>query len=187
MTRDRADRRLTITTARLIQSPAMSDPTIEHYTAERIPNPYPAGDLPWQVYHTVRNAVFRCCQRFGSSGPMGECPISTAEEPPSNQWPLGDARPSDYFIVDDQLNDERYIYVEIVRPGAFTVEWLRDLVHTLAEYPGWGVGMQINALKAGYILAFADKLMVTGEPFVDCHDFASVVYGAQAALARLQK
>jgi hypothetical protein len=76
-------------------------PNIEHYTADRVPNPYPGGDLPWQMYHTVRNDVLRCCRRFGRAGPMGECPITDDEELPFEGWPLGDRDPLDFFVVDD--------------------------------------------------------------------------------------
>jgi hypothetical protein len=147
-------------------------PTIEHYTAERVPNPYPAGDLPWQVYHTVRNAVLRCCRRHGRAGPMGECPITDGEDTPES-WLLADRDRLDFFVVDDQLNHERYVYVEIERPEAFTGEWLRDLVHTLADHDGWGVG--IMAWPNAYMLVFADKLMVTGKRFERCRDFDCVV------------
>ena len=96
-------------------------PTIEYYTAERIPNLYPGGDLPWQTYHTVRNDVLRCCRRFGRAGPMGECPITDGDDEPSvDNWALGDPEPRDFFVVDDQYNHERYIYVTIERPEAFT-------------------------------------------------------------------
>ena len=160
----------------------MSDPVIEHYSGERVPNPYPPGQLTWQVYHAVRNAVLRCCRRFGPSGPMGECPITTANEPSIADWPLGHPDPVDYLVVDDQYNHERYVYVEVVRPGAFSSEWLRDLVRTLDDYPGWGVG--IIAFDKAYILAFSNKLMVTGEIFAECGDLACVVHKGQSEIAK---
>ena len=109
---------------------------------------------------------------------MGECPITAADEPPT-RWPLGDPEPISFFVVDDQYNHERYVYVEIVRPAAFTGEWLRKLVHTIGQFPGWGVG--IMAFRQGYILAFGDRLMVNGEIFAGCSDFASVVLSGQKA------
>jgi hypothetical protein len=151
-------------------------PVIEHYTAQSIPNPYPAGDLPWQVYHTVRNAVFRCCRRFGKAGPMGERAITNDKAISDERWPRGD-HPEDFYVVDDQLNHDWYIYVEIETPSVFTEAWLRDLVGTLSDYPGWGVGL--IAFRFAYILVFADKLMVTGKIFENCHDIACVVSQAQ--------
>jgi hypothetical protein len=96
-------------------------PKIEHYTAERIPNPYPEGELPWQMYHEVRNAVLRLCRQFGAAGPMGECPITDATEVPDGEWPLGDPDLLDFFVVDDQYNHERYIYVEVVNGSSSQV------------------------------------------------------------------
>ena len=159
--------------------PNMRNPPIEHYTAERIPNPDPAGDVSWQRYHTVRNAVLQSCRQFGPSGPMGPCPIIEADRPPDN-WPVGDPNPIDYFVVDDQYNHERYIYVEVVRPGAFTADWLLELVATMGQFAGWGVG--IMAFEKAYILAFADRLMVTGDLFTACNDFHSIVRAGQSAL-----
>lgn len=162
-----------------------SKAVIEHYTAKRIPNPYPAGDLTWQIYHTVRNAFFRCCHKFGRAGPMGTCPITDDAEIPHDDWHVADRDALDFFVVDDQYNDERYIYVEVVRATSFTERWLCALMRTLADYPGWGVG--IEGLPKAYILAFADKLMVTGRIFQKCRDFECIVRQGQAALSRRRR
>ena len=162
----------------------MSDPAIEHYTVEHVPNPNPAGDVSWQIYHTVRNAVLQCCKQFGPSGPMGECPITDASEPPQ-EWPVGDPHPIDYFVVDDQYNHKRYVYVEVVRPTAFMRKWLLELVRAMGQFPGWGVG--VMAFEKAYILAFGDRLMVTGEIFAACTDFVGVVHSGQHALATMPK
>jgi hypothetical protein len=158
-----------------------NQPLIEHYTAARIPNPYPEGELPWQIYHAVRNSVLRCCRRFGTAGPMGERPI-TADADTPDSWPLGDPEPTDFFVVDDQLNHERYIYVEVESARAFTKEWLLDLMHSLGPHSGWGVG--IITIEEAYILAFADKLMVTGTVFGNCSDIDCIVTQVQAGFAR---
>lgn len=157
-------------------------PSIEYYRTERIPNPYPAGDLPWTVYYTVRNAVVRCCREFGKVGPLGECPVTGDHEPRIDEWLPGDADPIDFFVIDDQYNHEQYVYVEIVEAPAFEGEWLRRLMQTLTEFPGWGAG--ILAFKSAYILVFADKIMVTGSIFENCRDFDGVVRQGQAELAK---
>jgi hypothetical protein len=156
--------------------------TIEHYTAERIPNPYPEGDLPWQVYQTVRNSVLRCCRKFGTVGPMLECPINDGESEPLGNWATAEGFDNDFFILDDQLNDERYIYIEVGRADAFTSDWLLGLMYTLAEHPGWGVG--IDCIIYGYILVFAEKLMVCGPIFADCLDVKCIVQQARPSLMR---
>ncbi|CAN5591745.1 hypothetical protein BH10PLA1_BH10PLA1_06220 [soil metagenome] len=152
---------------------------IEHYTAERIPNPYPAGVLPWQVYHYVRNAVVRCCRKFGRTGPMGECPIVDGELP-DREWKLGDPDPLDFFVIDDHYNDERFIYLSIVNRDALTGQWVRELMLVLADFVGWGIG--IVDIPTAYILIFADKLMVTGEVFGACHDIECVIREGQRVL-----
>jgi hypothetical protein len=69
-----------------------------------------------------------------------------------------------------------------VRAEAFTEQWLRELMTTLSDHRGWGVG--IMAWPKAYILAFADKLMVTGKVFESCRDFECVVREGQKALAK---
>ncbi len=162
-----------------------SKPVIEHYTAKRIPNPYPGGELPWQIYHTLRNAVFRGCRKFGKVGVMGVCPITDDTEIPFHNWHVADRDAIDFFVVDDQYNDERYIYVEIELPSAFTERWLRGLMRILTDYPGWGVG--IEGLPQAYILAFADKLMVSGRIFKKCRDLECIVRQGQAILAKRRR
>jgi hypothetical protein len=146
---------------------------IEQYTAERVPNPHSRGKLPWQLYHSARNAVVRCCRRFGKVGPMGECPITDEKEIPFDRWPLGDPEPLDFLVIDDQYNDDRYVYLEIVRPAPFTERWLRGLMQMLKRYPGWGVG--VMGWSKAYMVVFADRLMVTGRAFESCGDLKSVI------------
>lgn len=155
--------------------------TVEHYTVERIDNPYPDGHLAWQVYHGARNAVVRTCRRFGPTGAMGECPLDVDVEDPYGlrTWPLGDD-PCVFYVVDDQYNDERYLYVEVHDEQHFTERWLCDLAETLRQFPGWGIG--ICNLNLAYILVFEDRLMVTGPIFEYCEDLASVVKAARRVL-----
>ena len=163
------------------------DPVIEHYTAERVANPNPAGPHPWQVHYTVWNAVIGACRRHGTVGPFLERPIT--DNPDVNDiddWPLG-AGPegSDYWVIDDWWNTERYVYLELPNPAAFTAQWLRDVMNALRPFPGWGVG--IMAFEKPYILAFADKLMVTGSIFEKCSDLECVVRQGQAALSKSRR
>ncbi|MBI3466578.1 MAG: hypothetical protein HY000_26490 [Planctomycetes bacterium] len=155
---------------------------IEHYTDDRIPNPYPDGSLPWQVYQAVRNAIVRTCRKHGPTGPMGECPLDAPVRSPyglRGAWPLGDD-PCVFFVVDDQYNDERYIYLEVCREEQFTEHWLYNLSDALRDFPGWGIG--IKNLNLAYILVFEDRLMVTGPIFEECEDVPSVVRAARKVL-----
>jgi hypothetical protein len=150
---------------------------VVHYAVERIPNPSPGG-LPWQVYHSVRNAVVRTCREFGPTGPMGECPIVVGpDRPPVRDWPPGDD-PCDFFVVDDQYNDERYIYMEVEPTAALTGEWLARMLAVLRDHPGWGIG--ISNVAEGYVLLFADRIMVTGPALAGCGDAAAVLRALRA-------
>ncbi len=153
---------------------------IEHFTAERIPNPNPAGETPWHVYHTVRNAMVRCCRRHGPTGSMGIFAFDPKKPKfDFDQWESGDADPW-YYIIDDQYNSERYLYIELCRSEALTIEWIRSVTVTLSEFPAWGMGV-VNIPDA-YLLIFESKLMVQGEPFAKCRTVAAVVDVGRAQL-----
>jgi hypothetical protein len=99
-------------------------------------------------------------------------------------WQAGD-KDSVFFVLDDQWNNERYIYVEITKFEYFTEGFLEDLARSLVRFPGWGIG--INGLRQGYslkgyILVFADRLMVTGRVFKNCFDLASIIAATERNL-----
>jgi hypothetical protein len=68
-----------------------------------------------------------------------------------------------YFVLDDQLNHERYIYIDMLSRSALSRSWLADIVVALATLPYWGVGI-MNIAK-GYVLIFPNMLLVAGEQF----------------------
>jgi hypothetical protein len=149
------------------------DLRIVHHNMRRIADPRVlAGPMPWQEYHAVRNTLVRVCRRHGPTGPMGECPLSEdADAPDGRTWPLGDDNPT-YFIVDDQANDERYLYME-VRPQGITEAWLSDLLKTLISKPFWGVG--IANIRRGYLLFIPPVCLASGRCFHDCDDVPSLI------------
>jgi hypothetical protein len=137
------------------------------YTEGHIPNDYPGGDLPWQMYHTVRNAIVQTCRKYGPTGPMGVVRIVQDVENPygmwgRNQdfWESGDPDPM-YFILDDQLNHERYCYAELYGDDPFNSGWLLAMSATLREFDGWGLG--VMNIRDSYVLIFGDRLMVNGQ------------------------
>lgn len=156
-----------------------ADLKIVPFTQEYVPNPYPRGDLPWQVYHSVRNAVVRACRAHGATGPMGECPIIEADAPPYLGWEHGDPD-AVYFVLDDQYNRDRYVYGEVYAASAFHLGWVADVTEALAGFPGWGLG--IKNIPYAYVLMFASKLMIKGEMFRDCEDVVRVVEVVQRQL-----
>lgn len=150
------------------------DIRVVHYVGERITDPRGAAELPWQEYHEARNRIVRACLAHGTTGPMLECPLTADVEDPYGLpgWPLGD-EDAIYWVVDDQLNDERYVYVQITAPDGVTQAWLASVMDALQEMPFWGVG--ISNIRRGYVIVMANLLLVTGKPFKGCDDVASVI------------
>src|SRR5207302_1486354 len=76
-----------------------------------------------------------------------------------------------------------YQYMEVCERRFFSTAWLHDLMTTLRDFPGWGVG--ILNINNGYLLVFGNKLMVNGRPFTNCRDLDSVAAAASTNLATL--
>jgi hypothetical protein len=157
---------------------------VEHYTEERIADP-DGNASPWD-FHQARNAVVRACRLHGPTGPFGELPLEKLHDADEwlSLWERGD-KDAVYFVVDDQCNSERYQYVECTNPQYFTKEWILDLMATLREVPGWGIG--IDSVPGGYALLFADRIMVTGSCLENAHDLPSFVESVQEAVGNKDK
>ncbi len=160
------------------------------FTRHHVPNAHPDGDLSWQTYHTVRNAVVRTCQRYGPTGPMGIIKIDPgaaslfpmlAEDPEA--WEPGAPDPM-YFVLDDQHNHERYLYAELYGDDPFNPGWLHSVTETLREFSGWGLG--ISNIPDSYILIFGKRLMVKGR-LSRCRSVPEVIETARRLLKRGSK
>ncbi len=158
---------------------------VKPFKGKRVPNPYPGGELPWQTYHAVRNALVRICRRYGPIGPMGEIQIVADAPDPYRMlmddpavWERGDRDPS-YFILDDQLNHERYCYAELYGDDPFNSGWLLSITQTLRDFDGWGLG--VSNIPDSYVLIFADRLLVNGR-LADCRTADEVVQRARRLL-----
>jgi len=154
----------------------LRDLAVEYYTVDHVPNDHPDGKLPWRLYQTVRNAIVRTCRRHGPTGPLGEIPLDKQSLNILKDWQRGDENPV-YWVVDDQYNDERYLYMEIEDPLALSPKWLEDITAMLRRFPGWGIGV-VNLTK-GYLLIFADRLLVKGQPFKRCRAAMDVIEAAR--------
>jgi hypothetical protein len=160
------------------------------FTRYRIPNDYPGGDLPWQIYHSVRNALVETCRRYGPTGPMGVVKIVSDVEDPylmlaedRDFWEDGDPDPW-YHIIDDQYNHERYCYAELYGDDPFNAGWLLSITATLREFEGWGLG--INNIRDSYLLIFGKRLMVKGR-LAKCKTAEEVLATASQLLKRGDK
>jgi len=70
--------------------------------------------------------------------------------------------------------------VEVLDRSALSREWLAAIVQVLRRHPGWAVG--VKNIKGGYLLIFANRLLVTGPSFAGCNDLRSVVKAASRNL-----
>lgn len=144
---------------------APNDVPIVVYDAERIPDDRPgAGETSGEVFYAVREEIIEVCARHG----------------PTWDQPGVDSSNCDYWVVDDQYNDERYQYLE-VKSRAFTKAWLLDLMAKLVSLPHWGVGITV---PKGYVIVFADRVMVAAGPTFDgVRNLNDVIQRASRALA----
>ncbi len=139
---------------------------VEAFTRGHVPNQYPGGMLPWQVYHAVRNCIVETCRKYGPTGPMGvikivadvENPILMLADDPSF-WERGDPEPT-YFVLDDQPNHERYCYAELHGSDPLSAGWLLSITAKLRQFEGWGLG--VSNIPDSYLIIFGNKLMVKG-------------------------
>lgn len=136
------------------------DLRIERFTAKHVDNPAPPRERAriterfWKIRDWLRIAT----AWHGIVGPD--------DEPPRRKH-------VDYWLVEDQYNDERYHFMEVHTPAAATPGWLADVVRVLAAYPGWGVG--VTGLHRSFLLIFGDRLLVKGAAFRRCATTADVL------------
>ena len=140
---------------------------VKAFTQDHLPNDYPGGDLPWQTYHTVRNALDLARML------VKDC----------DSWELGDPDPM-YFILDDQMNHEQYCYAELYGEDPFNAGWLLSITETLRVFKGWGLG--VGNIPDSYILIFGNRLLVKGR-LAKCQTAVEVVEEARRLLKRGDK
>lgn len=149
--------------------PKSADIPVIHYTGDRIPDDRPGKPATAARWERVWEAICKTCARHGSTGPYHSA---------------ADNAELTYWVVEDQYNEDRYQYVEICKPGGMHADWLLDLMKTLGRFPFWGTGI-VN-LGGGYLMVFADRLMVTGPTFEGAASFDDVVRCSHHSL-ELQK
>ncbi len=147
----------------------VEDIPVIHYQAERIPDDRPGRPATATQFWRVREAIVAACQRHGPV--YGEAP--------------SDDEGAIYGVIDDQYNEERYQYVEVLKPQGVTKAWLLDLMQTLGEHSNWGVG--VANIGEGYLLVFPDQLMVTGRTFRRSKTLDQVVRSAGRAMRLAEK
>lgn len=158
---------------------------IVSYTEDHVPNGDLSDELPWQDYHSVRNAIVKASRRFGRVGPYGVVKITPDVVDPLYKivepgfWEKGDEDPVNYYLPITPPNSERYCYVEVFGETAMTLQWLEAVIRTLKRFEGWGLG--ISNIPFSYILIFNDRVMVNGE-LSGCKSLNEVATKAQQLL-----
>ncbi len=90
----------------------------------------------------------------------------------------------DFLIEDTIWNSELYHYMW-VNPDCFTDAWLTDIVRFLRRNQRWGIG--IKNIARGYMLIFADTLMVTGPTFARLRSVDAVLVSLERGWLQLKK
>jgi hypothetical protein len=164
------------------QLSSVLDLRIAHYNDDRIDDPRKRFKLPSAAFHHARNLILRECRRFGTVGAMDEYPLmpELSEEQADEQWKTTGLPNPDFFVVDDQLNSERYIYVEVHSSALFSKEWIGAVASALGKSPGWGVA--VTNLRNGYMILLENIVLVSGPLFAGLKTIDDMVEAAQRNL-----
>lgn len=118
---------------------------------------------------------------------MGEVTIDWNVDDPylhvvrdENFWPLGDADPT-YYLVVDKYNDEQYCYAEL-DADAFSDDWLLAIMSTLRDYGDWALSIGLGA--GNFVLIFGSRLVISGREFAKCRTAADVIEVSQTLLRK---
>ncbi len=155
---------------------------IVHYSDKRVADPRGATALSYQDFHRARNAVLATCRLFGTVGAMAEYPLdaSLTEIASDAAWAVTPHSKPDFFVVDDQLNNDRYIYIEISPQVHVSSEWLCAMATCLLALDGWGIA--ITNVTNGYVIVLAQVLLLHGPVFDGCKDLEEVAYALRMHL-----
>lgn len=135
---------------------------IIQFDGEYIPNPNPAGDTPIEEFYRVRDELLAASSQHGPTGP--------------DDLAIGHG---DYYLVENQYNDEMYQRMDVHFPDAWSAPWLRSLIEVLEKNPPWGI--YFGGYDTGQVVLFGDRLMISGPALSGCRDFDSFIADIQAA------
>jgi hypothetical protein len=140
--------------------------SVTHFDDDFLPNPSPPG-MEYNEFVSIYRDMKATCERFGPATGGGSERVEGAKF---------------YVLWDEKGLDHRYAYVEVLDPAVFTAEWVEAVAEVCSRHKGWGVG--IDNLKDGYVLVFADRVMVKGLPFADCRTVTDVATAGRGQLFR---
>ena len=143
---------------------------IETFDVKYVPNPNTkskSGSTSFKAFWKVRDQVLSASQRHGATGPED-----------------GHAPTPNYWLVEDQYNDDLYQIMEVYAPTALNREWLADIVAVLKKNKGWAVALGLGDCS---ILIYADRLMVPSDKFGMCDSVDSILAAAKKRIKRKKK
>jgi len=132
----------------------MPEIELQHSTGDYIPNPHPNGETPFEEFWDVRSSILTAVNEHGKTGPESN------------------ADGVDFWLVEDQLNDERYHRMEVYSSAAFSVDMIKSLATALRDHVGWGIS--IGGYDNGNLVLFADRLVLIGNLFEGCGSLGDV-------------
>lgn len=147
---------------------------VVHFTDEHVFDPLGAREeLSEREYNDARNHLLEICQKHGKAGPLD------FDDDESDEDKLEDID-EDFWVVEDQLNYERYLYMEINSPKKVTANWLNDVLQFDAKFSAWGVC--VTNIKLGYLIILPPVLLVMGPAFAGAKTGADCLKVLQMSL-----
>jgi hypothetical protein len=86
---------------------------VVHFEGKRVPDDRPGKKATSRTFQVVRDEVVASCNRHGKVNALGE---------------------AEFWVIDDQYNEERYQYLEVTKASAMSKKWLLDLMATLKKH-----------------------------------------------------
>lgn len=143
---------------------------IETFDLKYVPNPNTktkSGSTSFKAFWKVRDQVLSASQKHGATGPED-----------------GHTPTPQYWLVDDQYNNDLYQIMEVYDPTSLNREWLTDIVAVMHKNRGWAVALGLGDCS---ILIYADRLMVPSDKFGNCDSLESVLAEAKKRIKRKKK
>ncbi len=93
------------------------------------------GTLSRPEFDRVRNKLVVACARYGTVGPSGQLPVEGHE--------VVSVGNPDFYIVEDQYNDDRRLIVEPL-PEKVSARWLEAVSEAMEPASGWDVLLRLG-------------------------------------------
>lgn len=141
--------------------------TVESFDVDYVPNPNPnpnpdSDETTFESFWAVREQILEASRKHGATGPEDDVP-----------------KPQ-FYLVDDQYNDDLYQVMELYDPMALSEEWLQNVCLVLVRNAGWAIALSFGHFS---ILIFADRLLVPVDKFPDLSSVEAVLASARKQIS----